>query len=232
MIAVLSFTLAVACSCPCHPRLAPRRRRRLLRRLRRRRCRFCRRCRRRVSSAAPLPQLPQSAAVGSSACPDACWHAAAPATSRTSPSRRASLRLLLPVRSRCQKGRDLLRDPPKETHHSSPDRRLASIYTLFIRPLAVCASFPPSLCDGCAGLMKRLDRPLWPPERLPGQWVQHGRWPQRARSRRCRFGRQSRRWRSRTRPFGHLRRPSAAAAEQQQEQQQGRRWAHKGPLAA
>ena len=113
-------------------------------------------------------------------------------------------------------------------HHPSPGHSQTSISSLLTRPLAVCASFVPSPCALCAGLMRRLKRPLRPQGRLTGRREERRRRPQRARRRRRRFGRSDGRWRQCARPFGCLVRPSEAAAEQQQQQQQRRLWASKG----
>ena len=48
-------------------------------------------------------------------------------------------------------------------HHPSPGHSLTSISSLLTRP-------SPSLCALSAGLVRRLERPLWPPGRLPGRW--------------------------------------------------------------
>ena len=106
-------------------------------------------------------------------------------------------------------------------HHPSPGHSQTSISSLLTRPLAVCASFVPSPCALCAGLMRRLKRPLRPQGRLTGRREERRRRPQRARRRRRRFGRSDGRWRQCARPFGRLVRPSEgeAAAEQQQQQQ-------------
>ena len=104
-------------------------------------------------------------------------------------------------------------------HHPSPGHSQTSISSLLTRPLAVCASFVPSPCALCAGLMRRLKRPLRPQGRLKGRREERRRRPQRARRRRRRFGRSDGRWRQCARPFGCLVRPSEAAAEEQQQQQ-------------
>jgi len=45
-------------------------------------------------------------------------------------------------------------------HHPSPGHSLTSISALLTRPLAVCASFLPSLCALCVGLVRRIERPI------------------------------------------------------------------------
>ena len=103
-------------------------------------------------------------------------------------------------------------------HHPSPGHPPTSISTLLTRASAVRASFLPFPCTLCAGLVRRLQRPLRLRGRLEGRQVQRAPWPQRGRRRRRRFGRPDGRWRPRARPFGRLRRPSGAAAEQRQQQ--------------
>ena len=97
-------------------------------------------------------------------------------------------------------------------HHPSPGHSQTSISTLLTRPLAVCASFLPSLCTLCAGLVRRIDS-------AAGRREQQVQWPQCVRRRRRRFGRSDGRWWPCARPFGRLMWPSEAAAEQQQQQQ-------------
>jgi len=76
-------------------------------------------------------------------------------------------------------------------HHPSPGHSQTSISTLLTRPLAVCASFVPSPCALCAGLVRRLERPLRPPGRLTRRQKQRRRWQQCVRRRRRRSDRQN-----------------------------------------